>query len=67
MTQEHKANKSWLSDIGYDLYGCRPGEGRDPDLSAIHRGKCLKQWSRAWKLWLIEKTNPEWKDLLDPE
>ena len=31
--------------------------------SAILREKRLKSWKRAWKLELIEKTNPEWKDL----
>ena len=31
--------------------------------SAIHREKQLKRWRRAWKIQLIEKTNPEWRDL----
>ncbi|MFZ2189217.1 MAG: GIY-YIG nuclease family protein [Candidatus Magasanikiibacteriota bacterium] len=30
---------------------------------AIHREKCLKKWNREWKIKLIEKNNPEWKDL----
>lgn len=30
---------------------------------AIKREKQLKKWNRAWKLALIEKHNPEWKDL----
>ena len=30
---------------------------------AIVREKQLKKWNRAWKLELIEKDNPEWKDL----
>jgi putative endonuclease len=32
-------------------------------LTAIAREKTLKEWKRAWKLELIEKMNPEWKDL----
>ena len=32
---------------------------------AIQREKYLKQWNRKWKLELIEKKNPEWKDLYD--
>jgi putative endonuclease len=30
---------------------------------AITREKQLKRWRRAWKIDLIEKNNPEWKDL----
>ena len=32
-------------------------------ISAIAREKALKKWNRAWKLELIEKLNPEWRDL----
>lgn len=31
--------------------------------SAITREKALKEWKRAWKLELIEQTNPTWRDL----
>ncbi len=30
---------------------------------AIYREKQLKHWNRVWKIELIEKDNPEWKDL----
>lgn len=33
--------------------------------SAIAREKKLKKWNREWKIDLIEKMNPEWKDLFD--
>ena len=33
--------------------------------SAIRREKAIKEWRRSWKLALIEKTNPCWKDLFD--
>jgi putative endonuclease len=33
--------------------------------SAIRREKQIKEWQRKWKLELIEKTNPEWRDLYD--
>lgn len=33
---------------------------------AIAREKQLKNWRREWKIALIEKENPEWKDLYKP-
>jgi putative endonuclease len=32
---------------------------------AIDREKELKKWRRAWKVALIEKANPQWRDLYD--
>jgi putative endonuclease len=32
---------------------------------AIQREKRLKKWNRAWKIQLIESTNPEWDDLYE--
>jgi len=32
---------------------------------AIHREKQLKNWKRSWKIDLIEKMNPTWRDLFD--
>ena len=34
----------------------------DPE-NAIRREKRLKKWTRAWKIQLIEKDNPNWDDL----
>ena len=34
----------------------------DPE-NAIRREKRLKKWTRAWKIALIEKDNPNWDDL----
>jgi putative endonuclease len=31
--------------------------------SAITREKTIKAWKRAWKIELIEKSNPYWRDL----
>ncbi len=31
--------------------------------AAISREKAVKEWRRGWKLELIEKMNPEWRDL----
>ena len=32
-------------------------------MDAVRREKAIKHWSRAWKIELIEKTNPSWRDL----
>jgi putative endonuclease len=31
--------------------------------SAFRRERQLKKWNRAWKLQLIERLNPSWRDL----
>ena len=33
--------------------------------SVIVREKQMKKWNRKWKLELIEKTNPQWRDLYE--
>ncbi|MFD2264057.1 GIY-YIG nuclease family protein [Lacibacterium aquatile] len=40
-------------------------ETHDEITQAIRREKTLKEWPRAWKVDLIEKTNPEWADLYE--
>ena len=32
-------------------------------LGAITREKQIKKWDRSWNLKLVERNNPEWKDL----
>lgn len=32
---------------------------------AIQREKNLKRWVRSWKLALVDKSNPEWRDLFE--
>ncbi len=33
--------------------------------SAIRREKAMKEWKRTWKLELIERMNPDWRDLYE--
>jgi putative endonuclease len=33
--------------------------------SALTRERRMKKWNRAWKLQLIERMNPAWRDLWD--
>lgn len=42
------------------LVWCETHESRE---SAFKRERQLKRWNRAWKLELIEKENPSWRDL----
>jgi putative endonuclease len=32
-------------------------------LPSIRREKQLKKWNRAWKIRLLEASNPQWEDL----
>ena len=40
-------------------------EAFDSILEARAREHSLKRWRRAWKIDLIEKLNPDWRDLTD--
>lgn len=33
--------------------------------NAVQREKRIKEWKRQWKIELIEKMNPEWRDLYE--
>jgi putative endonuclease len=33
--------------------------------AAIQHEKTIKHWPRAWKINLIERQNPDWRDLFD--
>jgi putative endonuclease len=62
---EHKRG---LDDGFTNKYHCHQlvylEEYKDIDI-AITREKQMKEWKRKWKLELIEKLNPEWRDLWD--
>ena len=60
---EHKEN---LADGFTKRYGVHTLVWYEPHESmeaAIQREKAIKEWKRRWKLELIEKTNPQWRDL----
>jgi putative endonuclease len=40
-------------------------EAHDEIRAAIQREKNLKHWVRSWKIALIERDNPSWRDLYD--
>jgi putative endonuclease len=60
---EHKNNMVEGFTKRYGVHRLVWYEQHDSMESAIEREKRLKEWKRAWKLELIEKTNPNWHDL----
>ena len=44
---------------------CHSRESGNPVIeeSAIRREKQMRKWNRGWKLDLIEKQNPDWRDV----
>ncbi|HKS90102.1 MAG TPA: GIY-YIG nuclease family protein [Stellaceae bacterium] len=49
----------------YGVHGLVYVEFHDTMEAAITREKQIKKWRRAWKLDLIEQTNPQWRDLYE--
>ena len=47
----------------YSVYHLVYFETFNSIVEAIYREKQLKKWNRVWKIQLIEKVNPAWKDL----
>ena len=41
--------------VWYEVHECME--------SAIRRERAIKKWHRVWKIELIEKNNPTWRDL----
>ena len=60
---EHKNNVTEGFTKKYRIHDLVYFELHDDMVGAIVREKQLKKWNRAWKLALIEKGNPEWRDL----
>jgi putative endonuclease len=50
-TREYKVKLLVWFELHSDIY------------AAITREKQIKQWRRSWKIELIQKTNPLWRDL----
>lgn len=60
---EHKQNLAEGFTRKYDVHSLVWYEMHETPQAAIQREKQIKKWKRDWKLSLIEKNNPEWKDL----
>jgi putative endonuclease len=62
---EHKNNLIEGFTKKYQTHSLVYYEQCDDVESAIIREKRLKKWNRKWKLELIERDNPKWKDLYE--
>jgi len=61
---EHKARTIPGFTKRYGVDRLVPVEGYSTIDEARTRERRLKRWKREWKLELIEKTNPAWRDLV---
>ena len=62
---EHKNNFIDGFTSKYGIHNLVYYEQFDNIESAIQREKQLKKWNRKWKIELIERVNPNWKDLYE--
>ncbi len=62
---EHRSGKGSEFAKQYRVHRLVYLEPHDDIRLAIQREKTLKEWKRAWKIALIEKDNPEWRDLYE--
>jgi len=60
---EHKHNLVEGFGKKYGVHMLMYYEQHDHPDNAIAREKQIKKWRRLWKIELIEKLNPDWKDL----
>ncbi len=60
---KEKLRQGFTAKYGVSLLvWCEVRETRE---AAFLRERRLKKWNRAWKIELIERFNPGWRDLLD--
>ncbi len=60
---EHKNNLVEGFTKKYSVHNLVYYERYNDIYSAIAREKQMKKWKRQWKIDLIEKDNPQWRDL----
>ncbi len=62
---EHRADMIDGFTRRYGVHGLVYAEFHATMAEAIQREKHIKKWRRAWKIRLIEQTNPTWRDLYE--
>jgi putative endonuclease len=60
---QHKAGTGSNFCTDYSIDKLVHAEFTDDIRDAIAREKAIKKWRRVWKIDLIERDNPEWRDL----
>ena len=60
---EHKNGSTEGFTKKYEVHTLVWYERHETMESAISREKAIKKWERAWKIEIIEGSNPEWRDL----
>ncbi|PAY10177.1 excinuclease ABC subunit C [Bradyrhizobium sp. UFLA03-84] len=63
--EQHRDGKGSSFVKTYSVYRLVLVESYQRAEEAITREKQLKKWKRDWKIELIERENPEWRDLSD--
>jgi putative endonuclease len=61
--EQHKAGKGSTHTAKYNIQTLIYFEQFGTAVEAVHREKLIKKWRREWKDELIEKVNPEWRDI----
>ncbi|MEM5581052.1 GIY-YIG nuclease family protein [Roseibium sp. AS2] len=64
--EEHRNGTATGFTREHSVHRLVHAESFDQVDEAIAMEKRLKKWRRAWKVQLIERENPDWKDLLAP-
>jgi len=62
---QHRAGTGSAFCRRYGIKRLVLAERHDEIEYAIAREKALKTWQRAWKIRLIEESNPDWGDLFE--
>jgi len=63
--QEHRDGKASAFTKKYRVHRLVYAETHDDVDDAIRREKAIKEWQRAWKVQLVERSNPDWNDLTE--
>ena len=63
--QQHRNGKGSAFCKRYKLTRLVYAKQHNSIQNAIAREKAMKAWKRAWKIELIEQSNPKWLDLWD--